>query len=46
MKDFAAAVRDGSPLKAGPEVSLGGAPHRARHIYRSAENGAWESVWD
>ena len=43
MKDFAAAVLDGSPLKAGPEVSLGEL-RAALAIYRSAETDAWESV--
>ena len=45
MKDFAAAVPDGTPLKAGPEVSLGEL-RTALAIYRSAQTGAWESVWD
>ena len=45
MEDFAAAVLDGSPLKAGPEVSLGEL-RTALAIYRSVETGAWESVWN
>ena len=45
MKDFATAVLDGTPLKAGPEVSLGEL-RTALAIYRSTETGAWESVWD
>ena len=45
MKDFAAAVLDGSPLKAGSEVSLGEL-RTALAIYRSAQTAAWESVCD
>lgn len=45
LADFAAAVLDGSDLRAGPEQSLGEL-RTALAIYRSAETGRWERVWD
>jgi UDP-N-acetyl-2-amino-2-deoxyglucuronate dehydrogenase len=45
LADFAAAVLDGSPLAAGPEYALGEL-RTALAIYRSAESGRWEKVWD
>ncbi len=42
--DFAAAVLDGTPLAAGPEVALGEL-RCALAMYRSAETKQWESVW-
>lgn len=44
LADFAAAVLTGSPLAAGPEVSLGEL-RCALAMYRSAETKQWESVW-
>ncbi|MCZ6636072.1 MAG: Gfo/Idh/MocA family oxidoreductase [bacterium] len=45
LADFASAVLDGTPLRAGPEESLGEL-RTALAIYRSAESGNWEPVWD
>ena len=45
IADFANAVLHGTPLKAGPEESLGEL-RTALAIYRSAESGNWENVWD
>ena len=45
LVDFASAVLDGTPLRAGPEESLGEL-RTALAIYRSAESGAWEKIWD
>ena len=45
IADFAAAVLDGKPLEAGPEYALGEL-RAALAIYRSAETGRWERVWD
>ena len=45
IADFAAAVLDGKTLEAGPEVALGEL-RTAFAIYRSAEHGRWEKVWD
>jgi UDP-N-acetyl-2-amino-2-deoxyglucuronate dehydrogenase len=42
--DFAAAVLEGRPLAAGPEVALGEL-RTALAMYRSAESGRWEKVW-
>jgi predicted dehydrogenase len=43
--DFEAAVLDGTPLAAGPESALGEL-RVALALYRSAETGRWERVWD
>jgi predicted dehydrogenase len=43
--DFAAAVLDGRPPAAGPEESLGEL-RVALALYRSAETGRWEKVWE
>ncbi len=45
IADFTAAVLDGKPLEAGPEYALGEL-RAALAIYRSAETGRWERVWD
>ena len=45
LADFAAAVLDGKALAAGPEQSLGEL-RTALALYRSAETGLWENVWD
>ena len=45
LADFAAAVLDGKALAAGPEQALGEL-RAALAIYRSAESGRWEPVWD
>ncbi len=45
IADFAAAVLEGNPLAAGPEYALGEL-RAALAIYRSAESGRWEKVWD
>lgn len=45
FEDFAAAVLDGRPLAAGPEVALGEL-RTALALYRSAETRSWEKVWD
>ena len=45
IADFAAAILDGKTLAAGPEYALGEL-RTALAIYRSAESGKWESVWD
>jgi predicted dehydrogenase len=42
--DFARAVREGAPLAAGPEASLGEL-RTALAMYRSAESKRWEKVW-
>jgi predicted dehydrogenase len=42
--DFEAAVLDGKPLAAGPEVAVGEL-RVALALYRSAETGRWEKVW-
>lgn len=42
--EFEAAVLDGVPLAAGPEVAVGEL-RTALAIYRSAETGQWERVW-
>jgi predicted dehydrogenase len=43
LADFAAAVLDGTPLAAGPEVALGEL-RAALAMYRSAETRRWEPV--
>lgn len=43
--DFEAAVLDGTPLAAGPEGAIGEL-RIALALYRSAESGRWERVWD
>ena len=45
LADFTAAVLDGKALDAGPEQALGEL-RAALAIYRSAESGRWEPVWD
>ena len=45
LADFASAVLEGMPLVAGPEYSLGEL-RTALAIYRSADSGRWEKVWD
>ena len=45
FEDFAAAVLDGRPLAAGPEVALGEL-RTALALYRSAETRSWEKLWD
>ncbi len=45
LADFAAVVLDGKTPEAGPEQSLGEL-RTALAIYRSAETGNWENVWD
>ena len=45
LQDFALAVLEGKTLEAGPEYSLGEL-RTALAIYRSAETGQWEKVWD
>ena len=45
LNDFVQAVLHGTPLKAGPEVSLGEL-RTAFAMYRSAESRQWEKVWD
>ena len=45
LEDFALRVLTGSPLRAGPEYSLGEL-RTALAIYRSAESRQWEPVWD
>lgn len=45
LADFAQAVLAGTPLVAGPEESLGEL-RTALAMYRSAESGHWEKVWD
>ena len=45
LADFTAAVLDGKALDAGPEQALGEL-RVALAIYRSAESGRWEPVWD
>lgn len=45
LKDFAAAVLDGSTPAAGPEDSLGEL-RTILALYRSAESGKWEPVWE
>jgi len=45
FEDFAAAVLDGRPLAAGPEVAVGEL-RTALALYRSAESRSWEKVWD
>lgn len=45
LDDFADAVLKGTPLAAIPEFSLGEL-RTALSIYRSAESGRWEKVWD
>ncbi len=45
IADFANAVLSGSPLQAGPEESLAEL-RTALAIYRSAQSGGWENVWD
>lgn len=42
--DFAAAVLDGTPLAAGPEMALGEL-RVALALYRSVETRTWERVW-
>jgi UDP-N-acetyl-2-amino-2-deoxyglucuronate dehydrogenase len=44
LADFAAAVLDGTPPAAGPEVALGEL-RAALAMYRSAETKRWEPVW-
>ena len=43
LADFVRAVLDGTPLAAGPEVSLGDL-RAALAMYRSADSGQWEKV--
>ncbi len=45
LADFAAAVLDGKALAAGPEQAMGEL-RTALAIYRSAESGQWEKVWN
>jgi predicted dehydrogenase len=45
LADFAQAVLQGTPLKAGPEESLGEL-RTTLAMYRSAESHQWEKVWD
>ncbi len=45
LEDFAALVLDGKPLVAEPEMALGEI-RTALALYRSAESGSWERVWD
>ena len=45
LADFTSAVLDGTSLIAGPEMALGEL-RTAHAIYRSAEHGRWEKVWD
>ena len=45
IADFASAVLHGKPLEAGPEDSLAEL-RTALAMYRSAESGQWEKVWD
>ena len=45
LADFAGAVLDGKALEAGPEESLGEL-RTALAMYRSAETGRWEMVWE
>lgn len=45
LKDFARAVLEGKPLEAGPEQAYGEL-RTALALYRSAESGHWEKVWD
>jgi UDP-N-acetyl-2-amino-2-deoxyglucuronate dehydrogenase len=45
LADFVRAVLDGVPLAAGPDVSLGDL-RTVLAMYRSAESGQWEKVWD
>lgn len=45
LADFVQAVLEGTPLTAGPEVSLGEL-RAALAMYRSAESRQWEKVWD
>jgi predicted dehydrogenase len=45
FEDFTRAVLDGRPLAAGPEQALGEL-RTALAMYRSAETGRWERVWD
>lgn len=44
-RDFEAAVLDGRPLAASAEYGIGEL-RAALAMYRSAENGRWERVWD
>ena len=44
LRDFSHAVLDGTPLAAGPEVSIGEL-RTILAIYRSAKSKQWESVW-
>jgi len=44
LADFAAAVLDGAPLAAGPEVAVGEL-RAALAMYRSHETRRWEPVW-
>ena len=45
LADFTSSVLDGTKLQAGPEMAIGELK-TAHAIYRSVENGRWESVWD
>lgn len=45
LLDFSCAVLDGRPMAAGPEQALGEL-RTALAIYRSAQSGRWEKVWD
>ena len=45
MADFEAAVLDGTPPAAGPDEALGEL-RAALAMYRSAESGRWEKVWE
>jgi UDP-N-acetyl-2-amino-2-deoxyglucuronate dehydrogenase len=45
LADFSSAVLEGTPLKAGPEVSLGEL-RTVLAMYRSAHSQKWEKVWD
>lgn len=45
LADFTSAVLDGTELQAGPEMAIGEL-RTAHAIYRSAEHGRWEKVWD
>lgn len=45
LKDFADVILDGVPPAAGPEFSLGEL-RTALALYRSAQSGRWEPVWE
>ena len=45
LVDFRNAIVDGTPLAASPEYALGEL-RIALAMYRSAQTGQWERVWD